>query len=228
MASKKTMANEKALERITVTCEAPVNIALTKYWGKNEDYPLELNIPLNNSISITLDPTVGKSRVYEAPNVAQWQRDYAEQSNAACDSIDSALLLRDFATKKKRRKRKEEKEDEGDDDDDDNDYGDDESGNKKGLHNNTDANSNDNNGNGNGNDKDSLLLRNFRYLQIRSHNNFPTSAGLQSSASGFAALTCALCKIYAFMVALCAGKPIQSVMTMTVVMTMVLIMIIIM
>lgn len=36
----------------SVTCIAPINIALIKYWGKsNEDY----NIPLNSSLSVTLN-----------------------------------------------------------------------------------------------------------------------------------------------------------------------------
>jgi len=36
----------------SVTCVAPINIAVVKYWGKNDE---EFNIPLNSSISLTLD-----------------------------------------------------------------------------------------------------------------------------------------------------------------------------
>lgn len=35
-----------------VTCIAPINIAVVKYWGKHNE---EFNIPLNSSISLTLD-----------------------------------------------------------------------------------------------------------------------------------------------------------------------------
>lgn len=36
----------------SVTCVAPINIAVVKYWGKHNE---EFNIPLNSSISLTLD-----------------------------------------------------------------------------------------------------------------------------------------------------------------------------
>lgn len=42
-----------------VTCCAPVNIALIKYWGKRDE---ELVLPINSSLSITLDENVMCSR----------------------------------------------------------------------------------------------------------------------------------------------------------------------
>ena len=35
-----------------VTCSAPVNIAVVKYWGKRDNV---LHLPLNGSLSVTLD-----------------------------------------------------------------------------------------------------------------------------------------------------------------------------
>jgi diphosphomevalonate decarboxylase len=39
-------------QKFYVTCSAPVNIAVIKYWGKKDE---QLIIPLNSSISATLD-----------------------------------------------------------------------------------------------------------------------------------------------------------------------------
>jgi diphosphomevalonate decarboxylase len=44
------MSTDK-LKKLLVTCSAPVNIAVIKYWGKRDE---RLIIPLNSSISVTL------------------------------------------------------------------------------------------------------------------------------------------------------------------------------
>ena len=38
--------------RVAVTCSAPVNIAVLKYWGKRDE---KLLLPLHGSLSVTLD-----------------------------------------------------------------------------------------------------------------------------------------------------------------------------
>merc|ERR1712142_1324834 len=45
---------ESSIQR-TVTVRSPMNIALVKYWGKRD---VNLNLPLNSSLSATLDPGI--------------------------------------------------------------------------------------------------------------------------------------------------------------------------
>jgi len=45
------MADEDEEKIQMVTCQAPVNIAVIKYWGKRDE---ELILPLNSSLSVTL------------------------------------------------------------------------------------------------------------------------------------------------------------------------------
>ena len=47
------------LNKILVTCECAPNIALVKYWGKKDE---DLIIPLNTSLSVTLDKNVLKTK----------------------------------------------------------------------------------------------------------------------------------------------------------------------
>jgi len=47
-----TDENNKLKLDIVVTCSAPINMAVVKYWGKDNE---DLIIPCNNSISATLD-----------------------------------------------------------------------------------------------------------------------------------------------------------------------------
>lgn len=125
----------------TVTCTAPVNIAVIKYWGKRDE---TLILPINDSISASLgtEQLCAKTTVMISP-------DFKEDCmwlNGEEVSLNNPRLIHCIAEIKKRAKLPNEK-----------------------CH---------------------------WKLHICSANNFPTAAGLASSAAGYSALVSALAKLY--------------------------------
>ncbi|KAM8946252.1 diphosphomevalonate decarboxylase [Pelodytes ibericus] len=134
----------------SVTCTAPVNIAVIKYWGKrNED----LILPINSSLSVTLHQDQLKTTTSIAAS-----RDFTEDRiwlNGKEDNISHPRLqscLREI--RRLARKRRSDAEE----------------------------------------DTVSRIL-NYK-VHICSVNNFPTAAGLASSAAGYACLVYTLAKLY--------------------------------
>ncbi|KAJ8957080.1 hypothetical protein NQ318_007293 [Aromia moschata] len=124
-----------------VTCVAPVNIAVIKYWGKLDE---ELLIPLNDSLSGTLstDFMRAKTTIMVSPTLQEnkfWL-------NGKEQSFDNKRL--DNCLKEIKRRANQE-----------------------------------------------LPILNWK-LSICSENNFPTAAGLASSAAGYACLVSALAILY--------------------------------
>jgi len=134
-----------------VTAQTPTNIAVIKYWGKRDE---TLILPINDSISVTLDPnhlctttTVAVSPSFDQDRMwlngkeislagGRYQNCLREIRSRACDFEDKEKGIKI---------------------------------NKK--------------------DWENL------HLHIASFNNFPTAAGLASSAAGFACLVFALAKL---------------------------------
>ncbi|XP_060110263.1 diphosphomevalonate decarboxylase [Heteronotia binoei] len=141
------MAEEKPLA--VVTCTAPVNIAVIKYWGKRDE---ELILPINSSLSVTLHQDQLKTTT-----TAAISRDFKEDRlwlNGKEDDIAHPRLqscLREMRRLARKRR------------------------------------------GGNG-DPPSLSLA--YKVHIASENNFPTAAGLASSAAGYACLVYTLAKLY--------------------------------
>ncbi|XP_053255961.1 diphosphomevalonate decarboxylase [Podarcis raffonei] len=147
------MAEDKPLA--VVTCTAPVNIAVIKYWGKRDE---ELILPINSSLSVTLHQDQLKTTT-----TAAISRDFTEdclwlngkESDIGQPRLQSCLReIRRLARKR-------------------------------------------HSGNGNSGDSSSRSALSLAYkVHIASENNFPTAAGLASSAAGFACLVYALAKLY--------------------------------
>ncbi|RLU22873.1 hypothetical protein DMN91_005151 [Ooceraea biroi] len=125
----------------TVTCIAPVNIAVIKYWGKRDE---SLILPTNDSISTTLD-----TNQLHAKTTVMISRDFKEDRiwlNGREEDIKNPRLQNCLREIRKRSQLP------GD-------------------------------------------MNDWR-IYICSKNNFPTAAGLASSAAGYACLAAALAKLY--------------------------------
>ncbi|KAL8195072.1 UNVERIFIED_CONTAM: hypothetical protein K2H54_046308 [Gekko kuhli] len=146
------MAEEKPPLTV-VTCTAPVNIAVIKYWGKRDE---ELILPINSSLSVTLHQDQLKTTT-----TAAISRDFKEDClwlNGKEDDIGHPRLqscLREMRRLARKRR----------------------------------------GGNG-GSSSDPPPLSLAYKIHIASENNFPTAAGLASSAAGYACLVYALAKLY--------------------------------
>ncbi|XP_004645091.1 diphosphomevalonate decarboxylase isoform X1 [Octodon degus] len=137
---------------VAVTCTAPVNIAVIKYWGKRDE---ELILPLNSSLSVTLHQDQLRTTT-----TAAISRDFLEDRiwlNGQEEDVEQPRLqacLREI----RRLARKC----------------------------------------GSTGDEDQHLLTPgpSDRVHVASVNNFPTAAGLASSAAGFACLAYTLARIY--------------------------------
>lgn len=130
---------------LSVTCIAPVNIAVIKYWGKRDE---DLILPLNDSISATLSTdhlctktTVSTCATYEENKIVL---------NGKNESFENPRLIRCLEQIRKRAAEPNKCR------------------------------------------KDILDWK----VHVTTENNFPTAAGLASSASGYACLVYALACLY--------------------------------
>ena len=147
-----------------VIVRAPTNIAFVKYWGKKN---VNLNTPINNSLSATLDPNVMHSET-TVKTSAEWLTDTISINGAEYETVKNNRVLtvlkemrflarRHFSRIANEIKKKDPEAD------------------LSGL---------------------PPLSYFSQKLQITTSNNFPTAAGLASSASGFAALTYGCARLF--------------------------------
>ncbi|KAM8955810.1 diphosphomevalonate decarboxylase [Lycaon pictus] len=142
------MASEKPL--VAVTCTAPVNIAVIKYWGKRDE---DLVLPINSSLSVTLHQDQLKTTTTAAVS-----KDFTEDRiwlNGREEDVGQPRLqacLREIRRLARKRRST--------------------------------------------GDEDPLPLSLTYKVHIASVNNFPTAAGLASSAAGYACLAYTLAQVY--------------------------------
>lgn len=139
-------------ETVSVTCSAPVNIAVIKYWGKRDS---KLNLPLNSSLSGTLSQddlktvtTVMASKHFKEDEI---------YLNGKKEDINNPRIQKCLEAIRKRSR----------------DH--------------VDAN---------GQVRIKASEWGAYRVRIVSKNNFPTAAGLASSAAGYAALVVSLARLY--------------------------------
>ncbi|XP_015876387.2 diphosphomevalonate decarboxylase 2 [Ziziphus jujuba] len=145
------MAGESQKWILTVTAQTPTNIAVIKYWGKRDE---TLILPVNDSISVTLDPThlCTTTTVAVSPSFDS-DRMWLNGKEISLSGGRYQNCLREI------RGRAGDVEDKN-----------------KGV---------------------KIAKEDWQklHLHIASYNNFPTAAGLASSAAGFACLVFALAKL---------------------------------
>ncbi|KAK8729698.1 hypothetical protein OTU49_008273 [Cherax quadricarinatus] len=131
----------------TVTCTAPVNIAVIKYWGKRDE---KLILPLNDSISFTLsqDDMCAKTTVTISPKFTE-DKFWLNGKEESLENPRIQNCLKEIRRRASKRKLEGSAED----------------------------------------------ILNW-HIHICSANNFPTAAGLASSAAGYACLVYALGQVY--------------------------------
>jgi diphosphomevalonate decarboxylase len=123
---------------MTTTAEAPTNIAVLKYWGKNPAWE-EYHIPSKSSLSFTVDKLKTKTTVEAKPG-GSGRADFTLNGKKIAPAMKEYEYIGDFFAK------------------------------VGAFH---------------------PFVKKYDY-RIASENNFPTSAGFASSASGFAALITAM------------------------------------
>lgn len=133
-----------------VTCTAPVNIAVIKYWGKRDETRI---LPINDSLSVTLSSAQmhAKTSLTASPSFTKdriWLNGQEEAAEGG--RLASCLLTVREAADQER------------------------TGQEKG---------------------EDQVPTSWK-LHICSENNFPTAAGLASSAAGYACLVAALARLY--------------------------------
>ncbi|CAL5363344.1 unnamed protein product [Camellia sinensis] len=145
------MADESKKWVLLVTAQTPTNIAVIKYWGKRDE---SLILPINDSISVTLDPAhlCTTTTVSVSPSFDQ-DRMWLNGKEISLSGGRFQRCLKEI------RARASDVEDE-----------------KKGI---------------------KITKKDWEnlHLHISSYNNFPTAAGLASSAAGFACLVFSLAKL---------------------------------
>lgn len=143
------------INSISVTCTAPVNIAVVKYWGKRDE---KLILPINSSLSGTIHQdtmrsktTITASKDFPSDTMTLNGKEEPITKSARLNAVYN--ILRDRATDFK-----------------------------------------DENGN--------VLIAKEEWkdykISVTSENNFPTAAGLASSASGLACFTGCLASLFGF------------------------------